>query len=80
MMSPIKYLQTAEVKKLLTVITDPRDRALFGLIYSYGLRVAEATLVQLSERYQQVKGNGRGARCEYFSPIVEAVPQPQTAA
>ena len=31
MMSPIKYLQTAEVKKLLTVITDPRDRALYRL-------------------------------------------------
>lgn len=36
-------------KKLFTVITDPRDRALFGIIYYYGLRVAEATLLQLSD-------------------------------
>src|SRR5713226_6659463 len=42
-----RYLTQEEVKRFLSVITAPRDRALFALIYHYGLRVEEATLLTL---------------------------------
>ncbi len=42
-----RYLTQEEVKRLFSVITSPRDRALFALIYLYGLRVEEATLLTL---------------------------------
>ena len=32
-----------------SVVTDPRDRTLFATIYHYGLRVTEATLLQLED-------------------------------
>ncbi len=41
------YLTQEEVKRLFSVITSLRDRALFALIYHYGLRVEEATLLTL---------------------------------
>src|SRR3972149_2865647 len=44
-----KYLSQEEVKKFLSQITDSRDRALFGLIYHYGLRVTEATLLTIND-------------------------------
>ncbi len=40
---PPKYLSQDEVARLFGVIEAPRDRALFTLIYLYGLRVSEAT-------------------------------------
>jgi integrase/recombinase XerC len=43
---PPRYLTQAEVQALFSVITDPRDRALFALIYHYGLRVAEVSVLQ----------------------------------
>src|SRR5712691_566141 len=42
-----RYLTQDEVKRLFSVISSPRDRALFALIYHYGLRVEEATLLTL---------------------------------
>lgn len=42
-----KYLTQDEVTRLFKAITDKRDRALFGLIYYYGLRVSEVTLLTL---------------------------------
>ncbi len=42
-----RYLTQEEVKRLFAGITSPRDRALFALIYHYGLRVEEATLLTL---------------------------------
>jgi integrase/recombinase XerD len=42
-----RYLTQEEVKRLFSVISSPRDRALFTLIYHYGLRVEEATLLTL---------------------------------
>src|SRR5712691_5483740 len=44
-----RYLTQEEVKRLFSVITLPRDRALFALIYHYGLRVEEATLLTLQD-------------------------------
>jgi integrase len=37
-----KYLTQDELQRFFKVITSPRDRALFALIYHYGLRVDEA--------------------------------------
>lgn len=41
-----KYLTQPEARAFFGVIHRPRDRALFSLIYLYGLRVSEATLLQ----------------------------------
>jgi hypothetical protein len=39
-MTPIpKYLTQDEIKRFFAAIDSPRDKALFGLIYHYGLRV-----------------------------------------
>jgi integrase/recombinase XerD len=38
-----KYLTQDELRTFFTVITSPRDRCLFAIIYHYGLRVDEAT-------------------------------------
>ena len=40
-----KYLTQDELTRFFKAITSPRDRALFGLIYHYGLRVDEATAI-----------------------------------
>jgi integrase len=37
------YLSRQQVRQLLALITSARDKALFTLIYFYGLRVSEAT-------------------------------------
>jgi len=42
-----RYLTQEEITRLFAVISSPRDRALFALIYHYGLRVEEATLLSL---------------------------------
>ena len=45
----IKYLNREQTARFLGVIQDLRDRALFATIYHYGLRVSEATLLQLDD-------------------------------
>ncbi|MBA4406574.1 hypothetical protein C0389_04810 [bacterium] len=42
-----KYLTQDELKRFFDVIPSPRDKALFALIYHYGLRVEEATMIAL---------------------------------
>jgi len=42
-----KYLTQDELKRFFNVIPSPRDKALFALIYHYGLRVEEATMIAL---------------------------------
>ena len=44
-----KYMTQEEVKKFLSQITNARDKALFSLIYHYGLRVSEATLLTIND-------------------------------
>src|SRR3972149_12264130 len=44
-----QYMTQEEVKKFLSQISNPRDRALFGLIYHYGLRVTESTLLTIND-------------------------------
>ena len=46
MNGPIKYLGQEEVKAFFSKITDKRDRALFNVVYKYGLRASEATLLE----------------------------------
>ena len=41
-----KYLLKEEIERFFACITEPRDKALFGLIYFYGLRVSEAALLR----------------------------------
>jgi integrase len=40
------YLRQDQVRAFFSVITRPRDKALFTTIYLYGLRVSEACLLQ----------------------------------
>jgi integrase len=44
-----KYLTQDELKRFFAAITSCRDRALFGLIYHYGLRVDEATAITVQD-------------------------------
>jgi integrase len=44
-----RYLTQEEVTRFFAVISSPHDRALFALIYHYGLRVEEATLLTLED-------------------------------
>src|SRR6266446_3191203 len=44
-----KYLTQDELSRFFTAIPSPRDRALFAVIYHYGLRVDEATALTLED-------------------------------
>ena len=44
-----KYLSKEEIERFFSCVKDPRDKALFGVIYLYGLRVSEATLLKLED-------------------------------
>jgi integrase/recombinase XerD len=44
-----RYLTQEEVRRFFATLPSPRDRALFALIYHYGLRVEEATLLTLED-------------------------------
>jgi integrase len=44
-----KYLTQDEVSAFFSKIHDKRDRALFDLVYKYGLRVKEASLLRLAD-------------------------------
>ena len=41
-----RYLTQLEVRAFFRAIANPRDRALFALVYHYGLRVGEVALLQ----------------------------------
>ena len=45
----IKYLTTKEVEKLLSKIEDPRDKAIFTLMYYLGLRCIEAVNLTVND-------------------------------
>src|SRR5438270_4181390 len=44
-----KYLTKDELQRFFKVITSPRDRAMFALIYHYGLRVDEAATLTVED-------------------------------
>lgn len=68
--SRIKYLSQDETERFFSFIDNPRDKALFSIIYLYGLRVSEATLLRVEdidlERkrvfIRRVKGGLQGER------------------
>ncbi|MBM3210769.1 phage integrase family protein [Candidatus Poribacteria bacterium] len=45
----VKYLSKQELERLFLYIKDSRDKALFGLVYLYGLRVSELVLLKLED-------------------------------
>ena len=45
----IKYLTDEELARLFSVISSPRDRAIFRLAYHRGLRASEVGLLQLAD-------------------------------
>ena len=47
--SAIKYLTFEQTERFFAAIREPREKAVFALIYHHGLRVTEATLLQLSD-------------------------------
>lgn len=76
--SRIKYLSQGELERFFSCIKSPRDKALFGVIYLYGLRVSEATLLKLEDVdfkrkrvfIRRLKGGIEGER-----PLFETVEQ-----
>jgi integrase len=44
-----KYLTQDELIRFFAAIDSPRDKALFGLIYHYGLRVGEALMLTVDD-------------------------------
>jgi len=44
-----KYLTQEELQHFFAAVSSPRDRALFAVIYHYGLRVDEATALTLED-------------------------------
>jgi integrase/recombinase XerD len=44
-----KYFTQDELKRFFAAIASPRDKALFGLIYHYGLRVGEALMLTVDD-------------------------------
>jgi type 1 fimbriae regulatory protein FimB len=46
---PLKFLSHEEIEALFRVITSPRDRAMFRIIYHRGLRASEAGQIKISD-------------------------------
>jgi len=44
-----RYMTQADIKRFFSSIKDRRDRALFGMIYLYGLQAGEATLLKVED-------------------------------
>ena len=45
----IKYLTKNQVDKLFSVVSDPRDKAMLAIMYSYGLRRGEVCNILISD-------------------------------
>jgi len=45
----IKYLTQEEVSRLFSKIHDKRDRAMFNVVYKYGLRASEVGLLKIDD-------------------------------
>jgi integrase len=57
-----KYLTQDEIRRFFNAIDSVRDRALFSVIYHYGLRVDEAT--PLTTNWLQVSGTAELAQID----------------
>jgi site-specific recombinase XerD len=56
MSQKIKYLTLEQLDRLLKVITNPRDRAIFTTVYWRGLRASEVALIQYPEHWEPDSG------------------------
>ncbi len=70
-----RALDAQQVESVLRTIADPRDRALFWLIYDGGLRCQEALAIDIddiswSERSIRIHGKGDRPREMFFSRVV----------
>ena len=70
-----RALDAQKVESVLRKIEDPRDRALFWLIYDGGLRCQEALAIDIddiswSERSIRIHGKGDRPREMFFSRTV----------
>jgi len=72
-----KYLAQDELQRFFAAIRSPRDRALFAVVYHYGLRVDEATALTVEDvdlknhriRLRRLKnGVGGRSRCGGTQP------------
>src|SRR5258708_142729 len=71
----VRALDAQRVESVLRQITDPRDRALFWLIYDGGLRCQEALSIDIEniswpDRSIVIHGKGDRPREKFFSPAV----------
>lgn len=76
----IKFLNQEQTARLFSAIAEPRDRALFAVIYHYGLRVSEATLLQATDVDLQRRRiflkrlkHGHGGEKPLFDNTAEAI-------
>jgi site-specific recombinase XerD len=75
-------LPDADVARLFSAITDPRDRAMFGLMLGAGLRVGEVACLRLDglqapagadQLYSlRVRGKGNRERVVWLTPSLQA--------
>lgn len=69
-----RALDAGRVESVLRQITDPRDRALFWLIYDGGLRCQEALAIDIEDISwpdRSIAIHGKGGRTrEMFSPVL----------
>jgi hypothetical protein len=72
MADSIKYLDSKELAAFFKVIKDPRNRAIFNIIYFRGLRASDPGLIELQDwspekqriRFRRLKGSiGGECRC-----------------
>jgi integrase len=62
----IKYLTQDELKALLKIITNPRDKAIILLAYRHGLRASEIGELQISDidfHRSRIRITRKKARC-----------------
>lgn len=75
-----KYLTQDQIKTFFSIIHNKRDYALFGVIYKYGLRVSEASFLNLADidlerrkiRITRSKGGISGERT-IFSDLLNSL-------
>ncbi len=68
----VRALDSEQVEAVLRSIRDPRDRALFWLVYEGGLRASEALAIDIgdidwAERAIRIRGKGERPREAFFS-------------
>ena len=68
----IKYLTQEEVSRLFSKIQDKRDRAMFNVVYKYGLRASEVGLLKIDDVDPCEDGKGERNRERIIKMIRES--------